>query len=423
LALCRWGLAAVLSLADELSIIDPRAVVWRDRLQHLANYSVGANGLNVAKDLPFDQPHRHFSHLMGAVLKDPLLSGSDEALDLVVKSVDQWRSLRDPCTMNPRPASNDAGWTGFSFAASALLNARLGRPAQAVADLTWFVDHSAVDGKVGHRGCNNISQTAPCPPATIMNGSVFHPNTFYSEGVGDPTGETPFGLAAAVQEFLVGTAAADTAGETITVFPGFGTGTVATSIRSACFHRLRVSGAFLLSGCFGNATTTFVRVESNAGRSCRLQLPSLQQPLAVLPSTIPMKVLAGGVIELLLAVGQSATVYAKGASPDFSVKAMPVLVGEVNFWGSKPQRVQRPSADRAILGTPMFSTVFQSHMVLQREVPLKVRFLLLVLHRTAPHRTRTHTHINTIVASPSPPHHCVYLYFRCGGLAPRPIVH
>ena len=65
LALCRWGLSTSLELADELGVDDHRAPVWRDLLRHLANYSIGAHGLDVARDLPFDQPHRHFSHLMG----------------------------------------------------------------------------------------------------------------------------------------------------------------------------------------------------------------------------------------------------------------------------------------------------------------------------------------------------------------------
>jgi hypothetical protein len=72
----------------------------------------------VAKELPFEQPHRHFSHLMGAVLKDPVLA-TPAGLALVRKSVEHWRYLRRPCDIGfPKTRDQggikDAGWTGFS---------------------------------------------------------------------------------------------------------------------------------------------------------------------------------------------------------------------------------------------------------------------------------------------------------------------
>ena len=92
LAICRWGLRATLELASELGIDrDPRTTVFRDRLANLANFSTDSRGLSVARGLPFSQPHRHFSHLLGIVLRDPTIMGDTQLLE---RSVDNWRSLR-----------------------------------------------------------------------------------------------------------------------------------------------------------------------------------------------------------------------------------------------------------------------------------------------------------------------------------------
>ncbi len=153
-----------------------------------------------------------------------------------------------------------------------------------------------------------------CPERTPITGSVFHYNTFYAEGVGDPTAETVFGTAAAVQELMLGSMAD---GEAMTVFPAFADGdSVAHVINGSCFHRLRAVGAFLVSGCFRNGKTAFVTVQSEAGRRCRLQLPSLPvAALAVDPPSVSVEVNAStGVVELGLQAGGECGLYTKCAS-------------------------------------------------------------------------------------------------------------
>lgn len=336
LAIARWGLGAAVSLAAELGIKDdPRIALWKDRHDNLANYSTDpVHGLDVAKNLPFDIPHRHFSHLMGVVLKEPALCADTK---LVATSVDNWRSYRDPCAMAQRPASTDPGFVGFSYAVSAMLNARLQRPAIAAHDITWMAEHSAVEGKAGAREGPMPLPPRQCAPRGPMLGSTFHANTFYAEGVGDPTGETPFGTAAALQEFLVGTAPPD---GRIVAFPGFGNGSVPTKLsKKACFHDLRVEGAFVVSGCYVANATSFVSVLSEAGQPCRLELPSLRRPVAVLPPSVAM-MSDEGVVELKLGAGQRATLYTQGDSTEFAVSAVEIGPGESNFWGQKPRVAQ-----------------------------------------------------------------------------------
>lgn len=333
LAIARWGFGAALRLASELGIQDARTSVWQDRFENLANYSIDPiRGINVAKNLPFDVPHRHFSHLMGAVLKEPALCANTS---LIKTSVDNWRSFRDPCAMPDRPNISDPGFVGFSYAVSAMLNARLQRADIAVHDITWMAEHSAVEGQAGAREGPLPLPPQQCPARGPMLGSTFHANTFYAEGVGDPTGETPFGTCAALQELLVGTGPDGR----IVAFPGFGDGSVPTKLSGkACFNDLRVDGAFLVSGCFHQNATSFVSVLSEAGQPCRLELPSLRLPLAVLPASVSARSTSDpAVIELNLAAGQRATVYTQGESTAFAISAVDVEPGERNFWGQKPR--------------------------------------------------------------------------------------
>ena len=60
-------------------------------------------------------------------------------------------------------AVSDPGFVGFSYAVSAMLNARLQRADIAVHDITWMAEHSAVEGKAGAReGPLPVSSQAIC---------------------------------------------------------------------------------------------------------------------------------------------------------------------------------------------------------------------------------------------------------------------
>ena len=60
LALCRWGARRLLDDMPD----DPRAKKWQQVEKRLANYTTDDWGLRISKEVPFDQGHRHFSHLM-----------------------------------------------------------------------------------------------------------------------------------------------------------------------------------------------------------------------------------------------------------------------------------------------------------------------------------------------------------------------
>ena len=128
---------------------------------------------------------------------------------------------------------------------------------------------------------------------------------------------------------LVGTAADGT----VVAFPGLGDGSVPTAVTHACFHNLRVSGAFLVSGCFKDNATQFVSVTSEAGRPGRVELPSMRPPFAALPASAMGKAAGGRAVELKLGKGETVTIYTKGGSTDFVVEAVAIEPSEANFWG------------------------------------------------------------------------------------------
>ena len=69
--------------------------------------------------------------------------------------------------MSNRPKTKDAGWVGFSYAVSALLNSRLQRPSLAIADVT----HMAV----------RTSDSRPQFPA-VLNDLSLHPGELCGAG-------------------------------------------------------------------------------------------------------------------------------------------------------------------------------------------------------------------------------------------------
>merc|ERR1711976_574338 len=94
-ALCKWGLMTVIQIEKLLG--KPITQKWEDYLNNLAPFQVSeSTGSMVAKDLPFDMPHRHYSHLFPLFplqLLNPLDS-SDAHLGEI--SLDNWAKYARP---------------------------------------------------------------------------------------------------------------------------------------------------------------------------------------------------------------------------------------------------------------------------------------------------------------------------------------
>jgi len=165
--------------------------------------------------------------------------------------------------------------------------------------------------------------------------SQIQANAQYTDGPGDPTGETPPALMWGLQEMLL-----SSFNTTIHVFRGWG-----RDSGDASFHDLRAEGAFALSANFSGGETCFVRVVSVARDAvARIAARTLRTPLAVSPAGVPFTVdPASGVVSITLSRGQPALLYPADAAPrSFVVAPVAQPSGSSNHWG-----LRLPQAARA----------------------------------------------------------------------------
>lgn len=128
---------------------------------------------------------------------------------------------------------------------------------------------SSLNTLIGRRAesWSNLTATvALVMPKRTPFGSALLSNTMYGEGCessapgtipcGDPTGETPFAIASALQDTLLVT---DRAAGTVRVFAG-----IPADGPDAVFHKLRAEGGFMVSARRQSGATAFVHVRAPA---------------------------------------------------------------------------------------------------------------------------------------------------------------
>jgi alpha-L-fucosidase 2 len=221
LSLLRWGLHTLLAVNERFNLNDPLATKWRDTLAQLTPNPVDADGYMVGAGQPFDQSHRHFSHLFSIYplhLVDPQ-SPTDRPL--IEKSLDHWASM-------------PAKWRGYSYTGASAMSAWLGRKDDAVKYLNEF-----------------------------LNKGFVKPNTMYTEA--GPVIETPLSGAASIHELVLQSWSMKPFGTHIRVFPA-----VPDSWKDVSFDKLLAEGAFEVSAVRRDDKTKFVQIKSLAGAPCRV---------------------------------------------------------------------------------------------------------------------------------------------------------
>lgn len=226
IALLRWASQTLLDLNKEFGIEDPLAAKWQNIVDNLVEFQVDDTGLRIGKDIAFEKPHRHYSHLLGFF---PLAVVTPEKTDdakMLRKTVDHWLdvSINRDIPVNAMPV------TGYTATGAASMYAWLGDPDKAYQYLDYFIQHK------------NVA-----------------PTTMYAEG--NPVIESPLSFATSLHDMLL-----QSWGGTLRVFRG----TPATWTDVA-FHHLRGQGAFLVSAKKEDGVTQFVTVESLIGSPCRVQ--------------------------------------------------------------------------------------------------------------------------------------------------------
>ncbi|RKR80135.1 hypothetical protein BDD43_0230 [Mucilaginibacter gracilis] len=212
LALLRWGCKILLQLNSELKQNDPLATQWNDVLQNLTPYPQDANGYMIAKDIPFNQSHRHYSHLLMIYPLYEINWDNIADREVISKSLARWHSF---------PQSLQ----GYSYTGGGSIYAMMGEGDKTLNCLNQLID------------------------------KYVKPNTMYLES--GPVIETPLAACATIQEMYL-----QYWNNTARVFPA-----LPAIWKDASFENLRTEGAFLLSAVRKNGLTKWVKIESLHGGS------------------------------------------------------------------------------------------------------------------------------------------------------------
>lgn len=225
LALARWGFKTLITTAKRLNINDEMLPKWNDALQNLVAYQVDERGLKIGRDLSFDKPHRHYSHLFSIFpLYEMNVEDNPKQIPLMEKSVTKFTVLNGDNCM-------------FKFTGAASLWAALGNGNEAV---KWL-----------QRSLQKLPYNVP----TVT------PNGFYSEN-GWPTFESPIAATRAALDMML-----QSWGTKIRIFP-----VMPDDWKDASFYNLRAEGGFLISAKRTNRKTNWVQIQSTNGEPCVIKV-------------------------------------------------------------------------------------------------------------------------------------------------------
>lgn len=233
LALMRYLFTKAAELAHELKRVN-EAKHYEQVLAQFSDYHLSeANELKFAKDLPYNQSHRHFSHLMAIHPLGEIRWENGEKDQSIIKS-----------TINLLEKIGPDYWCGYSYAWLGNLKTR------------------AKDGEGAAKALTDFA-TAFCSTNSFhLNGdqtksgkSKFTYRPFTLEG--------NFAFAAGIQEMLLHSYAGF-----IEVFPA-----VPQDWKEISFNHLRAEGAFLVSAKKDGGQVDMIKIVSDKGGKTRLKLP------------------------------------------------------------------------------------------------------------------------------------------------------
>ena len=223
IALLRWACETLIAINDEHDLNDSMRVKWKSTVDNLTGFQIDENGLRIGRDIAFDKPHRHYSHLLAFYPLALITPEKSEDAKMLRKSLDHWLDV----TINSGIKVNAMPVTGYTATGAASMYACLGDAEKAYYYLDFLIKHK------------NVSTT-----------------TMYAEG--NPVIESPLSFATALHDMLL-----QSWGGKIRVFRGS-----PKLWKDVSFHKFRTQGAFLVSAKKNNGKTQFVRLESLKGKPC-----------------------------------------------------------------------------------------------------------------------------------------------------------
>ena len=228
LALIRWSCQTLLDIDKQHQLNDPLAKDWQHLIDNLVEFQIDADGLRIGKDIPFDKPHRHYSHLLAFYPLMVITPEKEEDKKLLRTSLDHWLDVTfSGKKIKAMPI------TGYTATGAASMYACLGDAEKAYYYLDFLIKHK------------NISST-----------------TMYSEVKINPVIESPLSFTTSLHDMML-----QSWGDKINVFPAS-----PKKWKDVSFHNLRTQGAFLVSAKKEKGITEFVSVTSLKGNICNVQV-------------------------------------------------------------------------------------------------------------------------------------------------------
>ena len=303
--------------------------------------------LRVAQNLSFSVSHRHFSHLFPCWPLG-LLNASDPRC---MKAADQWyhAAMAGPWTT----PSTSGDWCLWSMAVLSSLSTLMGRREESWSNLTAAAYRHVMPSMTPFGSAllsNSMCKRTRRSLLQLLSPVTFGWASTDGEGCnnengnsevgkqgpcGDPTGETPFAIASALQDSMLVT---DRAAGHVRVFAG-----VPASAPPMSFHELLAEGGFLISAARKHGVTSFVHIRSTATGHSQLRIdpglgpggvaaqcdgsPCGDSALQHADGTVTVSFAAANTTALLLpAGGSAAAAVVKPAAPEAEYE---------NWWGCK----------------------------------------------------------------------------------------
>lgn len=268
LSLLRWGCKTLIELDKELDKKDPLASKWQNVLDKLISYPADESGYRIASDIPFDQSHRHYSHLLMIYPLYDVNWDQEDKREIISKSLAHWHSF--PTALQ-----------GYSFTGGASIYTMMGKGTEAVGYLNNLLDRFVL------------------------------PNTMYLES--GPVIETPLAAAESIQELYL-----QYWNNVVRIFPA-----VPKEWKNAGFENMRTDGAFLISAVHKDGKTKWIKIKSLNGGQITIK-PGLEG-VVKMKSSSNSQLTAGdeGNYTCVIPKGKTVTLYA--AEEDLNIKMADVI--------------------------------------------------------------------------------------------------
>lgn len=300
LALIRWSCQTLVNMNNEFKLNDPLVAEWQKILDHLVEFQTDGNGLRIGKDIPFDRPHRHYSHLLGFYPLAVITPETEANKKLLRTTLDHWLDV----SINNVPKDKAMKVTGYTLTGAASMYACLGDAEKAYHYLDMFIKHK------------NVS-----------------PTTMYSEGKGNPVIESPLSYATSIHDMLLQSWEGK-----IRVFPAS-----PKRWKDVAFNNLRTQGAFLVSAKKIKGKTEFVVIKSLKGNECIVQTDIENPRFYINGKPISSKKSKDGFYNIDLKKDESVIITSKLLKEtDLTIQELPKTEADENLFGYSKKTKRLP---------------------------------------------------------------------------------